>query len=134
MPTNATVDVYVEKVTDSFGYFSTSAHDFRFAEATSTTDENALVISNSYDNFGRLKDASVSPQAGTAPTHVMTVSGRVIFDAFGRTIQQYYPITEPTGQQGVFNAVFDASTPLPTATTYDILDRVTKVTVRRSSR
>jgi RHS repeat-associated protein len=73
------------------------------------------------------KDASVSPQAGTAPTHVMTVSGRVIFDPFGRTIQQFYPVTEPTGQQGTFDTAFD--TVQPTVTTYDILDRVTKVTI-----
>jgi len=53
------------------------------------------------------KDAAVSPQAGTAPTHVMTVSGRVNFDPFGRTIQQFYPVTETLGQQGVFNATFD---------------------------
>src|SRR5713101_3509509 len=49
------------------------------------------------------KDAAVSPQAGTAPTDVMAVSGRVTFDPFGRTVQQFYPVTEPLGQQGTFN-------------------------------
>src|SRR5262249_45083317 len=73
------------------------------------------------------KDAAVSPQAGTASTDVMMVSGRIIFDPFGRTIQQFYPVTEPLGQQGTFNQTFD-SVP-PTVTTYDILDRVTKVTL-----
>jgi RHS repeat-associated protein len=73
------------------------------------------------------KDAAVSPQAGTAPTHVMIVTGRVIFDAFGRAVQQFYPVTEPTGQQGTFNAAFD--TVQPTVRTYDILDRVTKATI-----
>src|SRR5262249_32752283 len=61
------------------------------------------------------------------PADVMTVSGRVIFDPFERTIQQFYPVTEPLGQQGVFNPAFDAVQ--PTVTTYDILDRTTKVTV-----
>src|SRR5262249_29744114 len=194
---DTTVDVYVESVTDSFSYVSNSTHNFKFGEVASTTDENGQVVSNVYDNFGRLvrvtgpyqqlttgtpntiamtytpgaavpfavtnhidtlldpqltggtsvtnqiatvqftdglkravqtkKDASVSPQAGTASTHVMTVSGRVIFDPLGRTIQQFYPVTEPTGQQGTFNTAFDAVQ--PTVTVYDILDRVTKVTI-----
>jgi len=58
----------------------------------------------------------------------MTVSGRVIFDAFGRTIQQFYPVTETVGQQSTFNTIFDTGAP-PTKTTYDILDRVTSVTI-----
>src|SRR5262249_9098263 len=51
---DTTVGVYVESVTDSFGYVSNSTHDFRFGEVTSTTDKNGQVITNSYDNFGRL--------------------------------------------------------------------------------
>jgi RHS repeat-associated protein len=181
------VDVHVESVTDSFGYVSTSTHNFKFAEVLSATDENGQVTSSTYDNFGRLvsvtgpyeqgtgtatvdfsyspfdtvpwaltshvdsfrsatdrietalftdglkrtvqtkKDAAVSPQTGTAPTDVMTVSGHVIFDPLGRTIQQFYPVTEPLGQQGVFNPAFD--TVQPTVTTYDILDRPTRITI-----
>src|SRR5262249_11535487 len=155
-----------------------------------TTDENGQVISNSYDNFGRLVtvtgpyeqggtgnpitisfsyapvDPTVTPVPWALTSHidtlgpngrietvlftdglkrvvqtkkdahvpgasttgdVMTVSGRVIFDPFGRTIQQFYPVTEPLGQQRVFNPAFD--TVQPTATTFDILDRLTKVTI-----
>ncbi len=181
------VRVHVESVTDSFGYVSTSTHNFKFAEILTTTDRNGQTVTNGYDNFGRLvavtgpyeqgtgnttidlayspsaavpwaltrhidsfrsatdrietalftdglkrvvqtkKDAAVSPQAGTAPTDVMAVSGRVIFDPFGRTVQQFYPVTEPLGQQGTFNATFDSVQ--PTVTTFDILDRVTKVTI-----
>src|SRR5262249_33481022 len=51
---DTTVDVYPESVTDSFGYVSTSTHDFRFGEVLLETDENGQVITNSYDNFGRL--------------------------------------------------------------------------------
>src|SRR5206468_3109707 len=47
---------------------------------------------------------------------------------FGRTIQQFYPVTEPTGSESTFNAAFDTTAPRPTATAYDILDRVTSVT------
>src|SRR5262249_39410706 len=67
---DTTVDIYVEKVTDSFGYFSTSTHDFRFGEVTSTTDENAQVITNSYDNFGRLIHVTGPYEQGTVNTTI----------------------------------------------------------------
>jgi YD repeat-containing protein len=181
------VRVHVESVTDSFGYVSTATHNFKFAEILTATDRNGQIVSNAYDNFGRLvsvigpyeqgtgaatitfaynplaavpwaltshidsfrsatdrietalftdglkrvvqtkKDAAVSPQAGTAPIDVMAVSGRVTFDPFGRTVQQFYPVTEATGQQGTFNPAFDAVQ--PTVTAFDILDRITKVTI-----
>src|SRR5262249_29137954 len=181
------VRVHVESVTDSFNDVSTSTHDFKFAEVTSTTDENGQVVSNSFDTFGRVvsvtgpyeqgtgtttidfsyspfaakpwaltrhvdsfrsatdrietalftdglkrvvqtkKDAAVSPQAGTTPVDVMTVSGRIIFDPFGRTIQNFYPVTESLGQQGVFNPAFD--TVQPTVTAFDILDRPLQITI-----
>ena len=69
------------------------------------------------------KDGAVAPVAGTAASDVMVVSGRVIFDPFGRTVEQFYPVTEPLGQAGTFNPAFD--TVQPTRTTFDVLDRVT---------
>src|SRR5262249_22006484 len=77
------------------------------------------------------KDAHVAPQPGAPAVDVMTVSGRVVFDPFGRTIQQSYPVTEPLGQQGVFNPAFD-SVP-PTVTTFDVLDRQIRVTIPDST-
>ncbi|NJO55353.1 MAG: RHS repeat protein [Rhodospirillales bacterium] len=73
------------------------------------------------------KDAAVATAAGTAPTDVMVVSGRVTFDPFGRTVEQFYPVTEPLGNAGTFNATFD--TIQPTRSTFEILDRVTQVTI-----
>ena len=58
----------------------------------------------------------------------MIVSGRLVFDEVGRIVRQFYPTTEPLGQGGTFNPVFDAGAP-PTVTDYDVLDRVTKVTL-----
>jgi YD repeat-containing protein len=55
------------------------------------------------------------------------VSGRVVFDPLGRTIRQFYPVTEALNQQGSFNPAFD--TVQPTVTTFDILDRVTQITI-----
>lgn len=72
------------------------------------------------------KDATVSTGPDTAPADVMTVSGRVLFDAFGRTTQQYFQVTEPKGPANTtFNPAFD--TEQPTRTTYDVMDRATRV-------
>ncbi|MDI2124976.1 SpvB/TcaC N-terminal domain-containing protein [Yinghuangia seranimata] len=74
------------------------------------------------------KDASVSASPGAASADVMTVSGRVTFDTLGRTVEKYYPLTEPKGAANTaFNAAFD--TVAPTRDTFDVLDRQVK-TVR----
>jgi RHS repeat-associated protein len=68
------------------------------------------------------KDATIHTSESGAALDVMTVSGRVIVDAFGRSIKQYYPVTEPKGAgNDSFNSVFDSV--VPTTMTYDVLDR-----------
>lgn len=55
---------------------------------------------------------------------VSIVSGRTVRDAFGRTIETYYPVTEDFGSIGTYNT----TTGDPQATTeYDVYDRTTKV-------
>ncbi|MDQ4096513.1 MAG: hypothetical protein M3144_01400, partial [Actinomycetota bacterium] len=63
---------------------------------------------------------------------VMAVSGSTYFDAFGRGVRQYYPITEglgppggETATAGAFNATDDGVEPEVTA--YDVMDRPTNV-------
>jgi len=76
------------------------------------------------------KDSTVLEDA-SAPQDRMVVFGQVTFDAFGRTIAQRYPKTEPKSSEGVnarFNAVPDDVT--PTTMVYDVLDRNTKTTIR----
>lgn len=70
-------------------------------------------------------DMYTAPQA--ADVEKMIVSGRITFDAFGRTLESYYPIAEPKGSESVFNANYDNITPSKTA--YDVLDRTTTVTL-----
>ncbi|MEV6107918.1 SpvB/TcaC N-terminal domain-containing protein [Streptomyces sp. NPDC051940] len=72
------------------------------------------------DGLGRVvqtkKDARVGGQ------DVMTVSGRTVYDAFGRAAQQYYPTTEAKGPANEeLSTGFDAVA--PTALTHDVLDR-----------
>ncbi|SDI20785.1 RHS repeat-associated core domain-containing protein [Actinokineospora alba] len=74
------------------------------------------------------KDATVAPAPGADPQPVMTVSGRAKYDFVGRTVEQYYPVTEPKGDNNsTFNGTFD--TVPPTKTDFDVLDRVRKTVI-----
>ena len=66
---------------------------------------------------------------GSAPKDetVMIVSGRNVYDAFGRVAKAYYPVTEAVGSKTTFNKAFDNVS--PTVTVYDVLDRAMKVTL-----
>ena len=86
------------------------------------------------DGFGRpvqvKKDGVVTTAAkGSAPKDetVMIVSGRNVYDAFGRVAKAYYPVTEAVGSKTAFNKAFDNVS--PTVTVYDVLDRAMKVTL-----
>jgi len=69
------------------------------------------------------KDAAIHAGPDSATEDVFMVSGRISFDALGRTGEQHYPVTEPLGSPGLFNPVSD--TVVPTEKSYDILDRNT---------
>ena len=76
------------------------------------------------------KDATVLEGNANAAQDKMTVSGQVVFDAFGRTVSQRYPTTETKASENVnarFNAAADAVA--PTTMTYDVLDRNTRTTI-----
>ncbi|MFL6161611.1 MAG: SpvB/TcaC N-terminal domain-containing protein [Jatrophihabitantaceae bacterium] len=99
-------------------------HLDKFRSPTDTIDTVVFI-----DGLGRQiqtkKDATV--YNGTAGGQdVMTVSGAVAYDAFGRQTAARYPITEPLGTPGTFNTGVD--TVAPTRSAYDVLDRVTKTT------
>ena len=86
------------------------------------------------DGFGRpvqvKKDGVITTATkGRAPKDetVMIVSGRNVYDAFGRVAKAYYPVTETVGKKTTFNKAFDNVS--PTVTVYDVLDRAMKVTL-----
>lgn len=91
------------------------------------------------DGFGRpvqvKKDGVVtSASEGTVSDaqNVMIVSGRNVYDAFGRVAKAYYPVTEELGKRTDFNKAFDGVS--PTVTVYDVLDRATEVTLPDESK
>lgn len=92
----------------------------------SATDTSDTVIS--IDGLKRVlqtkQDGTIHAGVDVWPTDVMIVSGRQNFDFVGRTIEQFYPVTEPLGTPGTFNPSKD--TVQPTHTSYDVLDRPTK--------
>jgi YD repeat-containing protein len=73
------------------------------------------------------KDLALHVGPDAAPAEAMTVSGQVSFDAFGRTVRQFYPKTEPKGANTAFNPEPDGVA--PTTMTYDVLDRNTRTTI-----
>ena len=90
------------------------------------------------DGFGRAvqvkKDGvvtSASKGNSAKDENVMIVSGRNVYDAFGRVAKSFYPTTEGTGSKSTFNKSFDNVS--PTVTVYDVLDRATSVTLPDNS-
>ena len=84
------------------------------------------------DGFGRAvqvkKDGvvtSASKGNSAKDENVMIVSGRNLYDAFGRVAKAFYPTTEGTGSKSTFSKSFDNVS--PTVTVYDVLDRATSV-------
>ena len=75
------------------------------------------------DGWGRLlqtkKDAEISGQERSL------VTGKLVYDCFGRTIAQYHPFTEDTASYPSYNPYYEPLT--LTKTQYDILDRQTKI-------
>ena len=101
-------------------------HRDSFRSATDTVDTVQFI-----DGLGRplqtKKDSTIHTGPSSAAQDVMSVTGRIVFDHIGRTIEARYPTTEPLGTPGVFRSAADSVA--PTRTAYDILDRVTSVTL-----
>jgi RHS repeat-associated protein len=71
------------------------------------------------------KDGVITSPDGQADQLIMLVSGRILYDAFGRPAQTFHPVTQPAGERYSFHTPFDAVA--PTRTRYDVLDRETEI-------
>ena len=74
---------------------------------------------------------SASKGSSAKDENVMIVSGRNMYDAFGRVAKAFYPTTEGTGLKSTFSKSFDNVS--PTVTVYDVLDRATSVALPDNS-
>jgi RHS repeat-associated protein len=92
---------------------------------------NAIQTVTFVDGLGRViqtkKDAAIFEGDTKADKEVMVVSGRVTFDAFGRTVSARYPVVDDAGDADAFIDLEDSV--LPTLTTYDVLNRALTVTL-----
>ncbi|HEY0167755.1 MAG TPA: SpvB/TcaC N-terminal domain-containing protein [Jatrophihabitans sp.] len=99
-------------------------HLDKYRSATDTIDTVVFI-----DGLGRTiqtkKDATIYTGATSAVKDVMVVSGQVTLDSLGRQNHVSYPVTEPLGTPGTFNASVD--TVMYTNYDYDSLDRLTQV-------
>jgi YD repeat-containing protein len=93
--------------------------------------KNTLNTAIFVDGLGRVlqtkKDVALYAGEGKPDTEMMTVSGRVSFDAFGRTTTAYYPVTA-SADEASLGAFIDTHDDVnPTTTTYDVLNRALTV-------
>jgi RHS repeat-associated protein len=82
------------------------------------------------DGLGRpvqVKKSAVIWENGTEREGVMTVSGKQLYDAFGRVTAAYHPTTAPAASAQTYIAQPDDIT--PTRTTYDVLNRSVTVSL-----
>ena len=85
------------------------------------TDDIATTLLT--DGLGRLLQTKKDAEVDGHDTSLVT--GRVIYDCFGRTVGQYHPFLESLSSYPSYNAYFNPNT--LTVTEYDILDRQTRV-------
>ena len=102
-----------------------ATHRFDVLHPSDTIDTVVFV-----DGLGRVvqqkSDGALFTGATSPAANVMRVSGRVTFDDFGRVVAVHYPVTEPIGTPGRFNAAVDGVA--PTRLEHDVLDRPISVT------
>jgi RHS repeat-associated protein len=183
------VHSYITKITDAYGYISSSVYDYRWGMPIENIDKNNQSIRYTFDDCGRTntvtgpyetvqgkpytisfeyhpeatipyahtlhydsvynaietytftdgtgrpvqikKTASLFNDAFTEDSKGFIVSGKIVYDAFGRAIETYKPVFENLSNPTIYNAIPDNSNPV--VTTYDALDRVLQVTLSDGS-
>ncbi|GAA3535331.1 hypothetical protein GCM10022419_013630 [Nonomuraea rosea] len=98
--------------------YAVTRHLDRAADGTVKADTIDTVTF--VDGLARVVQTKKDAKIGGADA--MTVSGRTVFDEFGRAAEQSYPVSEPKGAGNIaFNAAFDRV--YPTVSDFDVLDR-----------
>lgn len=111
--------------TISMAYFTKAAIPYAICKHYDQEHDSDIFTITFIDGLGRPVQVKKSGQIFVSKqqedTPVMIVSGKVIYDAFGREIRKYYPTTEPISQMEVYHTSNDQIDPIET--TFDILDR-----------
>ncbi|WP_146131014.1 RHS repeat-associated core domain-containing protein [Marinilabilia salmonicolor] len=98
------------------------AHTYHFdPEHPGNKIETSIFI----DGLGRVlqtkKDAALFKKKNTPDTEVMVASGKVEYDALGRSVASWYPVIDKEKKPSVFIEKVD--TVAPTTVEYDVMDR-----------
>jgi len=100
------------------------ARTLHFDPSNDTNDIKTVLFA---DASGKIlqtkKDVAIFNQNTYRDDEKMVASGRVLFDAQGRTVTSYFPVAESLGQDSLFNFTYDKTD--STYSAYDILDRQT---------
>jgi RHS repeat-associated protein len=183
---DSVVHSFVKKVSDAYGYVSSTVYDYKWGMPIESIDMNNEKMRYTYDIRGRMLTVigpheiasgkpytiafdyfpdSTVPYAHTRnydsiynadietytfadgfgrPVQVkktamlfdgpdkedmpgLVVSGKSMYDAFGRVIKSYQPVFEPLANATIYNATPDSIK--PTITGYDVLDRIVNLTL-----
>jgi RHS repeat-associated protein len=178
------VHSYVTRITDAYGYASSSLYDYKWGVPVEATDMNNQKMEYSFDDFGRMKTITgpfelesgkpytisyeYFPGAEVPYAHTMhydsvydsdieiysfcdglgrpvqvkktallfedenaedkpgyIVTGKVIYDAFGRATETYHPVFENYGSPSTYNSTADNVQPV--SSEYDVQDRILKL-------
>ncbi|WP_438015644.1 SpvB/TcaC N-terminal domain-containing protein [Sorangium sp. So ce315] len=108
-------ETYLERVDDSFGYFSETSTDYRYGAVSSAKDVNGHEVHHEYDAFGRLR-------AVFGPNDPITAAEATI--AFEYGLQPEMSPAVPAWARTRHKDVQHPGDPIDTVTFVDGLDRV----------
>ncbi|WP_437875556.1 toxin TcdB middle/N-terminal domain-containing protein [Sorangium sp. So ce513] len=108
-------ETYVERVEDSFGYFSETSTDYRYGAVSSVRDVNGHEVHHEYDAFGRLR-------AVFGPNDPITAAEATISFEYG--LQPGMSPAVPAWARTRHKDVLHPGDPIDTVTFVDGLDRV----------
>lgn len=112
--------------TIAFEYFPQAAVPYAITHHYDPEFNSDINTVTFMDGLGRAlqvkKQVSLFSGKNLPDVMAMTVSGRVFYDAFGRTLKNLYPVTEPIGPGNTQLNLSNGN--LLSQSTYDVLDRV----------
>jgi len=122
--------------TISFDYHHEASVPYVVTSHYDPAHSDDIRIIHFMDGFGRTiqvkKEISMFSSKAEPDKEVMTISGRVAYDAFGRVVKNYYPLTENVDP--VQNNLLNTNTgTFQDSTRYDVEDRPLKATLADGS-
>lgn len=114
--------------TIAFGYFPGADLPYSYTMHYDSAYDSNIETYSFFDGLRRpvqvKKTALLFGDTGAGDRPGYIVSGKIIYDEFGRKTRLYQPVFEPEGNPAVYNGVPDEVQ--PSSVEYDVLDRIRK--------